>query len=218
MKFFAYAALFLGASAVRLSSHSSANLAVKGDGPPVQMLNDLKELAYEETEGNGTITLKELKQAVKALSKKHDWKLPKGWKKHVKKMFKDADANGNGKVNRKELKAALEGVEEEEDYPVPSREQVKEWIEKELAKDGSITKQEIIDAVVAWADKHDFEVPKDVWKMLDEGFNAVDTNSDGKLTEKEILAAVKKYDLVQMPEFPEISKEQIDEIKAWVEE
>ena len=216
MKFIAYAALALGATAVRLTSHSAT---LQGDGPPQQMLNDLHELAMEETKGKGTITLDELKTALKHLSKKHDWKLPKGWQKEAKKMFKAADTNGNGNVNRKELKAAIEGVEAEHEgeYPVPSREQVEEWVKKELAKDGSITKQEIIDAVVAWADAHDFEVPKDVWKMIDEEFNAVDTDGNGKLTEKEILAAVKKYDLVQMPDFPEPTEEQKKEIVEWVE-
>ena len=221
MKFIAYAALALGATAVRLTSHSASNLAVhQGEGPPVQMLNDLEEMALKETQNGGTITFDELKTALKHLSKKHDWKLPKGWRKEAKKMFKHADANGNGKVNRKELLAAIEAVEEEheDEFEYPSEEEIKQWVKNELAKDGSITKQEIIDALVAWADSEGYKVPKKVWKMLNKGFDAVDTDGNGKLTAKEIEAAVAEYENVQMPEFPEPTEEQLEEIHAWVEE
>ena len=75
--------------------------------------------------------------------------------------------------------------------PTPAQEkEVHDWIKAELKKDGSINKDEVEAGLKVFAEKHGLEVNDEVLADAEEVFDYVDTNSDGKLTGKEIVAAL----------------------------
>ena len=70
--------------------------------------------------GDNAIDLGELYDLIKEVADKYDYKLPRGWKKHVKKIFDYVDANHDGHVTKAEIEAAMakhEDVELEEEGP-----------------------------------------------------------------------------------------------------
>lgn len=115
--------------------------------------------------------------------------------------------------------------------PMPSQEEVEAWVKAEFDKDGDITWDEVVDAVTAWAESHDYTVPAEVWDVLKAGFDAVDANGDGAVTKKELMAAMEKYKpkqemvqltkqiaskLIQTKQVPELTEDQLKEIEEWV--
>ena len=68
---------------------------------------DFKAAIGAELEKDGSVTMKELIDIIKALAKKYKVKLPKGWTKYVKKVFDYVDANSDGKVTGPEIEAAM---------------------------------------------------------------------------------------------------------------
>merc|ERR1719183_1904471 len=76
-----------------------------------------------------------------------------------------------------------------EGFEWPTEEEVKAWVESELAKDGSISKEEAAAAIQGWAESQGVRIPKEVWDMLDQAFDMADTNGDGELDGAEIAAA-----------------------------
>ena len=59
------------------------------------------------SEDDKAISFKELCDLIKKICKKYKYKLPKGWTKHVKKIFDYVDANHDGKVTGAEIEAAM---------------------------------------------------------------------------------------------------------------
>merc|ERR1712023_411016 len=57
-------------------------------------------------------------------------------------------------------------------------------------ENGTITKKEAHDALVAFGKKHDLpEIPPEAWKELEAMFDEVDTNDDGEIDLEEFIAA-----------------------------
>merc|ERR1711907_930421 len=69
------------------------------------------------------------------------------------------------------------------------KQEIADWVETELANDGTITKAEAQAAVQAFADKHGFEITDEMWAKLEELFDMVDTNGDGDIDGAEAKAA-----------------------------
>ena len=59
--------------------------------------------------------------------------------------------------------------------------EIEDWVVSELTTgDGSITKEEAHDAIVAFGKKHGFEeLPDEAWEELEAMFDAADANGDG---------------------------------------
>ena len=154
----------------------------------------------------------------------------------MEKAFDAADTNGDGELDGAEVAAAFEAQEgpPPKDIEWPSEEEVAAWVESELAKDGSISKEEAAAAIQHWAESQGVRIPKEVWDMLDQAFDMADTNGDGELDGAEIAAAwgqekvqlktkakkvAKKIMLkLKQPDFPELTEEQEQEIEDWVED
>ena len=107
-------------------------------------------------------------------------------------------------------------------------EEIKAWVESELKDGGDITKQEAWDALVAFCKKHGFALPTEEEKRwLEKQFDRADTNKNGAIDRQELEAAIKHVekhgiDLKAVPQMfakrdIELTPEQEEEIKAWVE-
>ena len=70
--------------------------------------------------------------------------------------------------------------------------EVEAWVEEQLSEEnGTITKAEAHDALVAFGKKHKLpEIPPEAWKELEAMFDEVDTNEDGEIDLEEFMAAV----------------------------
>ena len=217
MKFFAYVALVCGASALSLNQMSAGlvqeemmNLQLsafdlkKGpkkddDDEKDEVMDDFKAAIEAELAKDGDVTLDELFAIVEKLAKKYEFKLPKGWKKHVEKMFDYVDANDDGKVTGPEIEAAMKkhDKEEDEDKDLETADigdDFKAAIKAELDKDGSVTLKELYGIIKSIAKKYKFKLPKGWTKHVKKIFDYVDANDDGKVTGPEIEAAMKKHD------------------------
>ena len=109
MRFFSLAvAAFVGtSSAIKLTQEPEQNSLI---GVELVAENnwDLAEVFEAvDTDKSGDLTMKEVCKAIKAYAKEHGWKLPKGWRKHVKAIFDHVDADSNGKVTLDEIHAAI---------------------------------------------------------------------------------------------------------------
>ena len=103
MKFFtAIAALFAVTQAVTLEAAPESTSLV-------QKMSDEDHEIFEaiDADNSGTVSFKELCDFIEAYCKKKGYKLPKGWKKHVRKLFNKVDTNGDGEVTKKEVEAAM---------------------------------------------------------------------------------------------------------------
>jgi Ca2+-binding EF-hand superfamily protein len=129
--------------------------------------------------------------------------------------FDYVDANGDGEITWPELKKVLDDHEPKKeggkgkggkgkkalvqrvmiqlrkggDLTDEQKQEIADWVESELANDGTITKAEAQAAVQAFADKHGFEITDEMWAKLEELFDMVDTNGDGEIDGAEAQAA-----------------------------
>tara|TARA_B100000780_G_scaffold226298_1_gene165490 strand:+ start:264 stop:530 length:267 start_codon:yes stop_codon:yes gene_type:complete len=88
MKFIALAsaALIATSSAITLSQVPAQTQLVSVTAAMPMKLDELFEAL--DTNGDGSLTLKEIYTTVSAYAKEHKMKMPKGWKKQVKQIFK----------------------------------------------------------------------------------------------------------------------------------
>ena len=69
--------------------------------------------------------------------------------------------------------------------------EIEDWVVSELTTgEGTITKQEAHDAIVAFGEKHGFPpLPKEAWVELEAMFDEADANGDGQIDLDELKAA-----------------------------
>jgi len=68
------------------------------------------------------------------------------------------------------------------------------WVKGELEKDGDITWAEAKGAMEEWAKSQNYAIPEPMMKAAEAGFNAFDSNGDGKVVEEELKAAFPDHD------------------------
>ena len=86
---------------------------------------------------------------------------------------------------QKLMKAKWENLTDEQEK------EIEDWVVEELTTgEGTITKQEAHDAIVAFGEKHGFPpLPEEAWTELEKMFDAADTNGDGAIDLDEMMAA-----------------------------
>merc|ERR1711879_265476 len=69
--------------------------------------------------------------------------------------------------------------------------EIEDWVVSELTEgEGTITKEEAHDAIVAFGEKHGFPpLPEEVWTELEAMFDKADLNDDGAIDLAELEAA-----------------------------
>jgi Ca2+-binding EF-hand superfamily protein len=181
MKLFAYVALVAGASALSLSQMSaglvqqemnvqlSAFEQKKGkkddsDDEKDAVMEDFKKAIEAELAKDGDVDLDELYAIVEKLAKKYDFKLPKGWKKHIKGMFDYVDANGDGKVTGAEIDAVMKKQDKKDVQLEDPGDEFEAAIKAELEKDGNVDFDELVAIIEKIAKKYSYKLPKG-WKV-----------------------------------------------------
>ena len=83
------------------------------------------------------------------------------------------------------MKAKWENLTDEQEQ------EIEDWVVEELTTgEGTITKQEAHDAIVAFGEKHGFPpLPEEAWTELEKMFDEADTNGDGEIDLDEMMAA-----------------------------
>merc|ERR1712023_414010 len=86
---------------------------------------------------------------------------------------------------QKLIKAKWENLTDEQEQ------EVEDWIVEELTTgEGTITKEEAHDAIVAFGEAHGFDpIPAEAWEELEAMFDEADTNGDGAIDLEELSAA-----------------------------
>ena len=176
MKFFTFVALFAGASALKLHSHSAMPVHHVAHQAQVQLKGgddiwaQVEEWVGEELANGGTITKKEAHDALSALAAKHGVTIPDEVWDQLEEIFDAIDTNDDGELDAKEVAAAVKHYEGMKGVKYPTEEEVKAWVESELAKDGSITWDELEKAIFAWAESQGVTIPAEVWEHIYAGF------------------------------------------------
>ena len=69
--------------------------------------------------------------------------------------------------------------------------EIEDWVVEELTTgEGTITKEEAHDAIVAFGEKHGFPpLPEEAWEELEAMFDEADLNGDGAIDLAELEAA-----------------------------
>jgi Ca2+-binding EF-hand superfamily protein len=80
---------------------------LKLEDPSKEQWEELGKAIWDATSGDETLEKPELIAMVGAWATKHEFKMPKGWKDYVGKVFDYVDANSDGHVTRDELEAAM---------------------------------------------------------------------------------------------------------------
>ena len=70
--------------------------------------------------------------------------------------------------------------------------EIEDWVVEELTTgEGTITKEEAHDAIVAFGEKHGFPpLPEEAWEEFEAMFDEVDLNGDGQIDLEELKAAM----------------------------
>merc|ERR1712176_1706342 len=86
---------------------------------------------------------------------------------------------------QKLMKAKWENLTDEQEQ------EIEDWVVEELTTgEGTITKKEAHDAIVAFGEKHGFPpLPKEAWVELEAMFDEADLNGDGAIDLAELEAA-----------------------------
>ena len=201
MKFFTYALLVCGASAISLKQMIASDKEVTE--VTKKEWEELGDALYSYTADGESLSFPEMKEAVVTWAKKHDVEPFKGWEKALKHVFDMVDTNGDGEVSRAEADKAADEMDSDEEVQLkalvtdPTKEQ---WTELGTAiwdateGDNTLEKGELVDLVGAWAKKHGFDLPADWKEWVGKAFDYVDANSDGHVTRDELQAAFEKHE------------------------
>ena len=86
---------------------------------------------------------------------------------------------------QKLMKAKWENLTDEQEQ------EIEDWVVEELTTgEGTITKEEAHDAIVAFGEKHGFPpLPEEAWEELEAMFDEADLNGDGAIDLAELEAA-----------------------------
>ena len=102
---------------------------------------------------------------------------------------------------------------------LPDKETAEKWIKSELEKDGSITKDEAKAALEGWEKETGNKISKEEWDMLEDGFEVMDLDDDGKITEAEIECIMGDKDKCPKDvSVPHITEEQWKDIEEYITE
>ena len=172
---------------------------------------------------------------------------PEEWKE-LEKIFDEVDTSGNGKIDGKELETAWEAYEKEQeadgarlqvkvknlvkrdvDLTEEQEAEIEAWVKEKLSTgDNEISWKEAKKGLKAFVKKHKMpKITKKEWKELKKAFKKADTNNNGKIDAAELEAAIKAHEekaFLQVKNMMgakrdiDLSKEQEDEIEAWVKE
>merc|ERR1719498_1483932 len=157
------------------------------------------------TTGDEQISKKEAKKGLKEFVKKHKIPppTPEEWEE-LEAIFDAVDTNGNGKLSYSELQAAWEHHEKESaaflqvksmmgakrdiKLTKEQEDEIEAWVKEKLTTgDEEISKKEAEEGLLAFAKKHKIPPPTpEEWEELEEIFDAVDTNGNGKLSYSEL--------------------------------
>ena len=69
---------------------------------------------------------------------------------------------------------------------VPSFDDVEKWVKQEIKKDGSITQEEVKEALEKWEEETGKTIEEEEWDLIEASFGLMDLNDDGKVTKKEL--------------------------------
>lgn len=155
---------------------------------------------YVDTNGDGELDLNEIMHAVDehhGSGSDSEGSGPDGEHEGGKKHKKDKKPKKEKKDIQ--LKKVLVQLKQSEDWPELDSDQedeIEEWVKSEIGKDGkgTITKDEAAAALAGFAEKHGFEITKEMWKEAEMAFDYVDTNGDGELDLKEIMKVVEEHE------------------------
>lgn len=146
---------------------------------------------------DGSITWDEIEGALDDWAASQNYTIPDQVKNFMKESFKAIDTDNSGDVDRHELEAAFAHHEQGHDDPRgpegPTEEEIKAWLEGELAKDGDITMDEIKAGINEYASAHNIEVPQQVWDDVDREFKKADTDGNGAIDRAELDAAFARH-------------------------
>jgi Ca2+-binding EF-hand superfamily protein len=146
-------------------------------------VNEFEAWAGEQLANGGTITKQEGYEKLTELG------VPESMMDEIEAGFDAMDTNGDGALDQGEVETAMEYMGIDEDTEFPTQEEIVAAVEKELARDGGITKEEAAGAIAAWADSQGVTIPQEAWDVMEAAFDAVDANGDGALTADELEAA-----------------------------
>lgn len=134
--------------------------------------------------GNGTLSLGEVKSAFKYVMKKYKHKLWKGWEADLEAEFKEMDQDGSGEVEKMEMLIYIAGkIDSNNDNQWSLQE-----IEGAVEFAAKFTRHELVDG----------------WKeMVKTAFDKIDANGDGHIQPNEALKELKKNGI---PDFTKLFK------------
>lgn len=188
MKFLHYAALIATTTAVRLQETSQVDILAEAE-KHVPSPEEVWE--HFDKNGDDRWDLKETLAAVKGAAKYFGHKLPKGWKAHVKQVFKHIDTDNSGDICPKEMMTFMFDMIDSND-------------------DGEWSKKEVFDAIEALAKFTKNTLIKGWKKKVAAAMEHVDTDNNGKVSGKEAMAAIKKYGF---PDFNDLFVQKGDKLK-----
>ena len=105
---------------------------------------------------------------------------------HMLASIKHANKNALRRVQTKNfIKQRWENLTDEQEQ------EIEDWVVEELTTgEGTITKEEAHDAIVAFGEKHGFPpLPEEAWTELEAMFDQADLNGDGAIDLAELEAA-----------------------------
>lgn len=202
MKLLALVALFGTASTYRLR-HSFVR--------ELPSWNDAKREIVKEVERDGSLTMEELHHGLE-LWEEHTGKTitDDEWEM-VEAGFAEVDGDGDGHVTMDELKAAMKkhggkkGVKDisvkdirrliKVSEPELTEEQIADieaYLTEAFADDGHLDWEEAVKGIELWEKKYG-KIPGEWKKALKKAFEETDTNDDGKISVKELEAAIEKH-------------------------
>ena len=101
---------------------------------------------------------------------------------------------------------------------LPHESDIEDWVHDELERDGSITKQEIREALNHWEDATGKKVTKEEWNLISEMFDVIDLNDDEKVTEEELECVFDGKNCPAQAQLPEITEEMEETIEELLNE
>lgn len=200
MKFFAFIALVGSAAAIRLQAHTPHTSAPKVYNMLQTMElpheSEIEEWVHAELERDGSITKKEIKEALKQWEEATGKKVTKDEWKMISEVFDVIDLDGDKKVTAQELECVFDGKNCPAEHSLPEitpemEATIQELLEEGFA-DGKLTKKELKAGIKEFEERHG-KIPKDIKDVIWALFDLLDANGDKEVTVEEVEAAMKQY-------------------------
>lgn len=133
--------------------------AKQGGDPWADAPDEITAFVRSELENGGTLTKEEAHAEVQAYADRNGWELTDDFWGQLETCFDAADTNGDGELDGAEVAAAwknMAGDQMPEDITYPTEQEMRDWVDSELAKDGDITKEEAYTYIANWAASNGF--------------------------------------------------------------